>query len=83
MGSVLATNASGSHYLRSGSARDTIESMRIVTIDGELIELTSHHKQEEGTAGRLARGIAEIRSQFRTLIDARRRAQVARRLSAR
>lgn len=71
MGSVLATNASGSHYLRSGSARDTIESMRMVTIDGELIDISRHHKSEPGTAGRLARGIAEIRSQFAPLIDAR------------
>ena len=71
MGSVVATNASGSHYLRSGSARDTIESMRIVTIDGELVELSRHHKSEPGTVGRLARGIAEIRNQFAALIDAR------------
>ncbi len=27
MGSVLSINASGSHYLRSGSARDTVESV--------------------------------------------------------
>ena len=71
MGGVLATNASGSHYLRSGSARDTIESMRIVNIEGELVELSKHHKNEAGTAGRLARGIAEIQGQFKTLIDAR------------
>jgi FAD/FMN-containing dehydrogenase/Fe-S oxidoreductase len=71
MGGVLASNASGSHFLRSGSARDTIESMRIVTVDGELVELSRHHKNEAGTAGRLARGIAEIRSQFQPLIDAR------------
>ncbi len=42
MGGVLATNGSGSHYLRSGSARDCVESMRVVTIDGELIELATH-----------------------------------------
>jgi FAD/FMN-containing dehydrogenase/Fe-S oxidoreductase len=71
MGSVLATNASGSHYLRSGSARDTIESMHVVTIDGELVHLSRHHKHEGGTAGRLACGIAEIRGQFQSLIDAR------------
>jgi FAD/FMN-containing dehydrogenase len=78
MGSVLATNASGNHYLRSGSARDTIESMRIVTIDGELIDLARHHVGDDGTVGRLARGIAEIRSQFRSLIDARADAPKAR-----
>ncbi len=71
MGSVLATNASGSHYLRSGSARDTIESMRVVTIDGELLELGVHHKEDDGTAGRLARGVAEIRHQYQAAIDAR------------
>ena len=71
MGSVLATNASGSHYLRSGSARDTIESMRVVTVDGELVQLGVHDPDQEGTTGRLARGIAEIRNQFQPLIDAR------------
>lgn len=74
MGGVLAINASGSHYLRSGSARDTIESMRMVTIDGELLELGVHHKDDPGTVGRLARGIAEIHNQFRPLIDARAKA---------
>ncbi len=82
MGSVLATNASGSHYLRSGSARDTIDSMRIVTVEGELVELSRHHKRRGGTAGRLARGIAEIRSQFESLIDGQVQcSQVTRRLS--
>ena len=78
MGSVLATNASGSHYLRSGSARDTIESMRVVTVDGELVEMGTHHSSDEGTAGRLARGVAEIRSQFKPLIDARTNAPKSR-----
>ncbi len=78
MGSVLATNASGSHYLRSGSARDTIESMRVVTVDGELIQLSQHDLDEEGTCGRLARGITEIRKQFQPLIDQRRNAPKSR-----
>ncbi len=71
LGGMLATNASGSHYLRSGAVRDTIESMRIVTIEGELIELSRNHRSETGTVGRLTRGIAEIRNQFKSLIDAR------------
>lgn len=71
MGGVLSTNASGSHYLRSGAARDTIESMRVVTFDGELLELGVHSKDEEGTTGRLARGIAEIHHQYREQISAR------------
>lgn len=78
MGSVLATNASGSHYLRSGAARDTIESMRVVTADGELLELAKHHPQSTDTAGRLARGIVEIRDRYRPQIDAEARSSPAR-----
>lgn len=78
MGGVLATNASGSHYLRSGSARDTIESMRVVTIDGELIELSRHRRDDDGTPGRLALGLSEIRKQFDSLIHARRDAPSSR-----
>ncbi len=69
MGSVLATNASGSHYLRSGSARDTVESMRVVTVEGELLDLSTHSVDEDGSTGRLARGIAEIQSQFKSKLD--------------
>ncbi|GAA5509729.1 anaerobic glycerol-3-phosphate dehydrogenase subunit C [Novipirellula caenicola] len=72
MGSVLSTNASGSHYLRSGSARDTIESMRVVMADGNLLTLAKHHPDEPTPQGRLARGIVEIEHQFHSLIAARR-----------
>ncbi|TWU39238.1 FAD-binding oxidoreductase [Novipirellula artificiosorum] len=82
MGSVLAINASGSHYLRSGSPRDNIVSMRIVTADGELLKLSKHQPGEsveraagEGvstTAGRLARGVVEIENQFHSLITAKK-----------
>ena len=78
MGGVLATNGSGSHFLRSGSARDCVESMRVVTIAGELVELSTHRVAQkladgdvETVADRLARGVADIRSQFKSLIDAR------------
>ena len=75
MGSVLATNATGSHFLRSGTARDTIESMRVVTIDGELLELSQHEihpheiypvteSDQQDTPSRLARGVHEIHEQF-------------------
>ena len=68
MGSVIATNASGSHFLRSGRARRTIQSLRVVTVDGELLELSTHDVQDDGTAGRLARGVGEIHMQFRDSI---------------
>ena len=78
IGGVLSTNASGSHYLRSGSARDTVESISVVTVDGELVELSQHRPDETGTAGRLARGLIEINHQFESLIDARRLAPQSR-----
>ncbi|WDQ19316.1 FAD-binding and (Fe-S)-binding domain-containing protein [Rhodopirellula sp. P2] len=42
MGGVIATNASGSHYLRSGSARNTVLSLRMIAADGRLVELSQH-----------------------------------------
>lgn len=45
MGGVIATNASGSHFLRSGSARDTILSARIINSAGQLVELAQHDLQ--------------------------------------
>ncbi len=81
MGGVLASNASGSHYLRSGSARDTIESVRVVTVDGELVTLGKHHSDREDRphaadpvdpATRFARGIVEIRQQFASVLGAER-----------
>ncbi len=60
MGSVLAVDATGSHYLRSGSARDTVRSLEVVTAAGELLELSSHSPLEDSAAGRYARGVWEI-----------------------
>lgn len=79
MGGVIATNASGSHYLRSGSARDTIESIRMVNSNGLLVELSQHAPEsyrrisrqeseaspESEFVGRVARGLTEIRNQFK------------------
>ncbi|TWU08345.1 anaerobic glycerol-3-phosphate dehydrogenase subunit C [Stieleria varia] len=70
IGGVLSTNASGSHFLRSGSARDAISSMRVVTADGNLLDLSVHRVDEPGPAGRLARGLLEIRNQYREQIEA-------------
>lgn len=69
MGSVLATNASGSHYLRSGSARDAIQSLRVVTIDGQLLDLHQHQPEDDDGPGKLARGVTEIKTQFQELLD--------------
>lgn len=60
MGSVLAVDASGSHYLRYGSARDTIESMQVVTAEGEVLELGQHSAEESGTPGVWAAGVRRV-----------------------
>jgi len=82
MGGVIATNASGSHYLRSGSARDHLESVRVVNTVGELVEFSQHPPEEYmrppsevGDASglqfrnRIARGLREIRNQFATPLE--------------
>ena len=57
MGSVIAVDASGSHYLRYGSAHDVVSSLQVVTNDGEIVELSQHSPGEAGTPGRLAAGV--------------------------
>src|SRR6056297_2935958 len=69
MASVLATNASGSHYLRSGSARDNVQSVRAVTVEGECLDLSKMRRDQPGTTGRLARGLMEIHTQYREAIE--------------
>ncbi|OYP35184.1 anaerobic glycerol-3-phosphate dehydrogenase subunit C [Rhodopirellula sp. MGV] len=78
LGSVLATNASGSHFLRSGSARDNVHSLRVVTMEGELLDVSRHHPTERGIAGRLARGLVGIRDQHRECILAQENGAPAR-----
>ncbi|MCA9161751.1 MAG: FAD-binding protein [Planctomycetales bacterium] len=51
MGSVLALDASGSHFLRYGSARGTVESLQIVTADGEVLEVNRHALQGDTADG--------------------------------
>ncbi len=60
MGSVLSINATGSHYLRSGSARDTVESVEWVGPSGEILQLSQHRIDEPTYQGRLALGVYEI-----------------------
>lgn len=42
LGSVLAVDASGSHWLKYGSARQHVESLQVVLADGQVIEAGSH-----------------------------------------
>lgn len=70
MGSVLSVNASGSHFLRSGSARETVKSLEFVTAAGEVVELSQHRVDEPTIQGKLALGIAEIVRAYQPQIDA-------------
>jgi len=72
MGSVLSVNASGSHFLRSGSARDTVKSIEFVTASGEVTELSKHRVDEPTTQGRLALGVSEIIRAYEPQIDSYR-----------
>ena len=49
MGSVLAVNASGTHWLQYGSARDHVESMQVVLADGQVVEVGTHRVDDPGT----------------------------------
>lgn len=76
MGSVLALNGSGSHWLRYGSARDTVVSMQVVLADGSVIEAATHSLDEAAGDGAtpsrrqtLVRDIASVMEPARALID--------------
>ena len=42
MGGVVAIDASGSHFLRYGSTRQHVRSLRIVMADGEVLDVSQH-----------------------------------------
>ncbi len=52
MGSVLALDGSGSHWMKYGSARSKTISMQVVLADGEVMEVSTHavHDPHEETA---------------------------------
>lgn len=51
MGSVVAIDASGSHWLKYGSARRHVESLEIVLADGEVMEVGREPLTRVGTNG--------------------------------
>ncbi len=73
MGSVLALDASGSHWLQCGSARGNVVSMQVVLADGEVIEANTHvvppalSANETRTQG-LTRRLADVVSRNQQLI---------------
>ena len=73
MGSVLALDNSGSHWLRYGSARNQIVSMQVVLANGLVMELNQHlldDPVEESTPlGILIRRLAELIAREQATIE--------------
>lgn len=70
MGSVIAQDASGSHYLRYGSARDTIESLQVVTGTGEVLQLGEQLRDHNTPAGQLAEQVGQLADRYNHLFPA-------------
>lgn len=74
MGSVLAVDASGTHWPRYGSARDHIESLQIVLADGQVMEVGRHAiadaegEQAHPQRQQLVRRLAELLTREREVI---------------
>jgi FAD/FMN-containing dehydrogenase/Fe-S oxidoreductase len=64
IGSALSVDASGSHWLRYGSARHKVRSLQVVLANGQMAELNQHLPSEPGVAGELARGVAELGQKY-------------------
>jgi FAD/FMN-containing dehydrogenase/Fe-S oxidoreductase len=69
MGSVVAIDAGGSHWLRYGSARQHVDSLKVVLASGKVVQLGKHDVgigvdgEESGAdphTTKLARGIADL-----------------------
>jgi FAD/FMN-containing dehydrogenase/Fe-S oxidoreductase len=81
MGSVLALDASGTHWLQYGSARRYVESMQVVLADGSVLEVGTHDidELEADAAGprrqQLVRRLAELlRREQKTIADCQSKA---------
>jgi len=71
MGSVLAINAAGSHWLEYGSASQHVESMKVVLADGETLEI-GREKTGEFTSPDVPSRRNEIVRQLHALLDGNR-----------
>lgn len=74
MGGVLSVDASGSHWLRYGSARDSVNRIKAVLADGETIDLPSPldtpRAAQSPRVRQLVTAVAELVRRRRDVIDA-------------
>ncbi len=74
MGSVLAIDAGGSHWLKYGSARRHVQSLQLVLADGQVIEagrepLSGEDFDPQSRRGRLVTQLSELIVRERATID--------------
>ncbi|MBN1851472.1 MAG: FAD-binding protein [Pirellulales bacterium] len=62
MGGVVSVNASGNHWLRSGSARNQLIAAEVVLADGSVVELGDHSVQPRTDGGEPVQLSQRIRS---------------------
>jgi FAD/FMN-containing dehydrogenase/Fe-S oxidoreductase len=76
MGSVIALDASGSHWPAYGSTHRYVRELEVVLSDGQLVRLSRHRpdggaSQQDNPAGFLAAGVADVIDRHREAIDQR------------
>ena len=86
VGSVVALDASGSHWLKYGSARPHVRSVQVVLADGRCVEFDQQHPlgsdsrtPQQSQVASLARRVADLAQRHdRTIQDKRPKALVSR-----
>jgi FAD/FMN-containing dehydrogenase len=73
MGSVIAIDGGGSHWLKYGSARNHVLSLQIVLADGQVLEvgrepLDEHRANPESRRGQLVTALADLLTREEPLI---------------
>jgi len=78
LGSVVALDASGSHWYAYGSARDHVRELEVVLADGQIVRFGRHEtpaarpERHADPVGYLASGVTDIVQRHRAALDARR-----------
>ena len=73
MGGVVATNSTGSHWLKYGAARDWIESAEVVLADGSIVEIARHpvdggNAKDDARRSELVRSLSDLLARNANLI---------------
>lgn len=73
MGGVLSVDASGSHWLLHGSARDHVESLQVILANGDLVQFGAEPVeaalQGDSERARICAGLVDILQRNKALIE--------------